>query len=252
MALFTAADIQWAASDSTKVDLNSTPGAVTLDPRSPAFPSAMVTTKDVGDVDIVASYHGQNCGKSTLHITSATEADWTKGDSRYNSGTIIAVGSQGAISRLQDQDGGADAKCTNCHGSGATMGNFKTVEHTPEQTGGFSDSELTNIFTMAIIPPGSYFDPSVIAQSRWTQFHQWNMTPDQAKGIVIYLRALAPAPQTGKRNFTMGGGRRDAGMPAMPEASVDDGSSGDASSGDGSAASDSSTDGPVQGDAGGG
>ena len=41
---------------------------------------------------------------------------------------------------------------------------FRTVAHTPEQTGGFSDEELVNIFTMGMVPRRSakrWFPPLV-------------------------------------------------------------------------------------------
>jgi hypothetical protein len=81
---------------------------------------------------------------------------------------------------------------------------FKTVSHTPEQTGGFSDDQLIQIFTMAAIPMDGYFDQSVIPMFIWQFFHKWSdMTPDQAKGVVVYLRSLAPKPQTGTTDISM-------------------------------------------------
>ena len=121
-------------------------------------------------------------------------------------------------------DGGT--ACTNCHGPTATNGPFKTVSHTPEQTGGFSDTDLANIILNGQVPEGGYFDPTVLVPSCdggatctaqalgiWHYFHRWSdITPAELPGVICYLRSLTPQAQTGMSNF---GGffRRDAGTP---------------------------------------
>jgi hypothetical protein len=53
--------------------------------------------------------------------------------------------------------------------------------------------------------------------------HQWSdITPDQQKGIVVYLRSLPPAAQKGAVNFG-GFGRRDGGAGMGPGGSSDAG-----------------------------
>ncbi len=64
---------------------------------------------------------------------------------------------------IAEVDGGT--ACTNCHGPTATNGPFKTVSHTPEQTGGFSDTDLANIILNGEVPDGGYFDPTVLVPS---------------------------------------------------------------------------------------
>ena len=49
-----------------------------------------------------------------------------------------------------ETDGGT--ACTNCHGPTATNCPYKDVSHTPEQTGGFSDTDLQNIICTARSP----------------------------------------------------------------------------------------------------
>lgn len=94
--------------------------------------------------------------------------------------------------------------CTNCHGPvgngqlfGMTL--FTDVSHTPEQTGGFSDTELVNVFVHGTVPPGGYFDNSIVCYSNWHQIHTWwdiNTTAEQT-GVVAYLRSLTPKEQYG-------------------------------------------------------
>jgi hypothetical protein len=128
-------------------------------------------------------------------------------------GGVIGVGA----------DGGAtgDARCTNCHGPTASMGPFKTVSHTPEQIGGFSDDQLKGIFNgMWPTGSGNPFDATIVPQRTWEGFHKWNMTDDEAAGVIIYLRALTPQAQMGARNFGgrgPGGNRGDGGMRQPPQ-----------------------------------
>jgi hypothetical protein len=94
--------------------------------------------------------------------------------------------------------------CTNCHGA---VGNakiygislFVDVSHTPEQTGGFSDDDLVNVFVHGTVPPGGYFDNNIICYPNWHQFHTWwdINTPAEQKGVVSYLRSLPPQEQLG-------------------------------------------------------
>ena len=65
--------------------------------------------------------------------------------------------------RATPDAGTREAACTNCHGDTATIGRFKTVSHTPAQTGGFSDDDLVKIVNNATVPVGGYFDESIVA-----------------------------------------------------------------------------------------
>jgi hypothetical protein len=94
--------------------------------------------------------------------------------------------------------------CTNCHGpvgNGQLFGRtlFTDVSHTPEQTGGFSDTELVNVFVHGTVPEGGYFDNSIVCYRDWHQIHTWwdiNTTAEQT-GVVAYLRSLTPKEQYG-------------------------------------------------------
>jgi len=163
---------------------------------------------------IVADEGNGVCGTSVLHITANTEDDWNIGNGRYNNGVAIHLvggpmgndgggpaGNDGGAGFRPDAGRGgqmpaADAAsfyetdggtaCTNCHGPTATMGPYRTVSHTPEQTGGFSDTDLQNIIWNGLVPDGGYFDPSVLvpgcdggatctaqARNAWHAFHRW-------------------------------------------------------------------------------
>ena len=230
-------NVVWSASDMTAVGLapDSTTGGV------------MITVLKPGTVKIFANIGTDFCGSAPLNVTSATEDDWSAGNSRYNNqqGLInpfarMGMGGDGGMpmgpppggfkipgpndpSILEPADGGPGPACTNCHGPTATMGIFKGIDHTPEQTAGFSDQELTDIIVNGIIPDGGYYDPSIIPLQYWQFFHKWrDLTPAQQKGIIVYLRSLTPVPQSGMTDFG-GAFRRDGGMMGPPPMGDDGG-----------------------------
>jgi hypothetical protein len=220
------ASVTWGSSDPTMVDMQ------------PYITGIMITTKKAGDVTIVART-ASACGSAPLHITQFTADDWNTGNNRYNNGGALNVcfdasgiydvevpdGFDGNISGFDasgylSPDGGncmnlpagltnpfecvPPPACTNCHGpvgNGTLFGKtlFTDVAHTPEQTGGFSDTELVNVFVHGTVPPGGYFDNSIICYSNWHQVHTWtdiNTTAEQT-GVVSYLRSLTPKQQAG-------------------------------------------------------
>ncbi len=209
--------INWSASDPSMVKLET----------DPTTGGVMITTQKAGKVSIIASAGGL-CGSSLLTISAATPQDWMDGSSRYNNGVVInriprtggmrpgaggaggAGGASAASAGAGGTGGGASATqaaCTNCHGDTAS-GPFKTVQHTPEQTGGFSDAELIGIFQNGTVPTGGYFDASIVSYMEWQSFHKWDVG-DTPQNMVVYLRSLTPAAQTGMANFggrLMGGG----------------------------------------------
>jgi hypothetical protein len=256
----------WSVSDSTQAILapesfNGSPGVlITV--------TGVGTGSDggegaLGQVTVIATESDGSCGTSVLTITSDSEMDWTIGNARYNNDVIITVTPPGGGMRTPDGgfvrpeagagvavgDGGSiyerdgGTACTNCHGPTATTGPYRMVSHTPEQTGGFSDTDLVGIFTQGMIPDGGYFDPAVInpacdgggapvnlpdggtatctelAYQTWSSFHRWaDITPDQYAGVIVYLRSIQPTTQNGSpgANFGRGagGGRRgDGGVP---------------------------------------
>jgi hypothetical protein len=192
--------IDWSASDPSMVDIA----------YDPTLQGAMITTRKAGTVTIIAKVAGQT-GRSLLTISQASSADWDIGNMRYNNGVSITGPLPTGTTRPPE---GSNFSCTNCHGDTANTATnqFRTVAHTPEQTGGFSDADLVNIFTKGMVPPNSYFDTTVVSYQQWQAFHVWQMTPEDAKGIIVYLRALTPQVQAGARGAFGGGrNRRDAG-----------------------------------------
>jgi hypothetical protein len=203
--------VTWTASPSA---------AVTFAP-DPATGGTMMTVKAATPTVTITAQVGSLCTTSELHVTSALEADWKAGNARYNNGVPVYPGCVGAklapalaeagIDLPPPPDGGcpeAGPACTGCHGSTPTAGFFAGVQHTPEQTGGFSDQALVDIFVRGTDPT---FDTSYLPYEYWHVFHTWTdiATPEQQKAMIVYLRSLAPAPEDGGINF---GVLKDAGI----------------------------------------
>jgi hypothetical protein len=183
----------------------------------------MITILKAGMTNILVQSSDGKCGSAPLVISSATEDDWKIGNARYNNGTSLhlsaAAGANDSGKSPLEQGTGGPA-CTNCHGETATNGPFTDVSHTPEQTGGFSDQDLINIFTKGQFPPGAYFDQSIVSYRYWQTWHKWaDITPDQYRGVIVYLRSLTPRPQKGQVNF----GAYRTPTTSAPEAGADAG-----------------------------
>jgi hypothetical protein len=234
------ANVQWSASDSTAVGFQN----------DPQTGGTTITVLKAGTVTINAQIGSDLCGSAPLTVTQETEDDWTAGNARYNNGVGLInpyamLGDGGAgdagipqgpppggfmvpsasdPSPLEPADGGPGPACTNRHGATATGGFFQGIQHTPEQTAGFSDEDLTNIVVNGIIPDGGYYDSTILPYMYWQYFHKWrDLSPTEQKGIVVYLRSLTPSPQSGKIDFGGAFARGDGGAP--PTTTGDDGGS---------------------------
>jgi hypothetical protein len=172
--------VTWTASDPSMVDLD--PDVVEFgDAGAVPGRGVMVTTRKAGKVTITGQA-GSACGSTELTITQAMPELRETGSNRYNNGVPISF------------DGGRTPACNNCHGS-TNPGGLTDVQHTPQQTGGYSDEELTNIFTKGEKPANG--GCRVLNCNTWSMIHRWDVTDIEAKGIIFYLRSLTPAPQGG-------------------------------------------------------
>ena len=154
----------WSASPSSAVSFLTTSTGTTMTVNS-ATPTVTITAQ-VGSL----------CTSTTLGITSAVEADWATGNARYNNNVPIIPGCiDGKVQPLLADAGinlpttipdagcpDAGPACTGCHGSAPTGGFFTGVQHTPEQTAGFTDEELVNIFVNGTVDDGGPFNPNIL------------------------------------------------------------------------------------------
>jgi hypothetical protein len=175
--------IEWETENKDLVDLEK------INPNT-----VMITTRKAGTARIIARA-GSLSGSTMLHITESTDADWNLGKERYTNAAVLMIDRQMAM--MQAMQGGMmitipdDLSCKNCHGSGAMA---LSVEHTPQQTGGYSDEELVNIFTKGAKPPTAGWK-SGIPMQLYMSLHTWSATEEEKRGLVAYIRSLTPATQ---------------------------------------------------------
>jgi hypothetical protein len=193
----------WSASD---------PSAVSFAPDPTTGGTIMTLKSAVATVTITAQL-GSLCTSAQLNVTSAVEADWQAGNTRYNNGIPVYPGCVGAKVAPLLVDSGvvlppppdagcpdAGPACTGCHGDKPTGGFFQGVQHTPEQTGGFTDKQLVDIFVNGTDPN---YDTYYLPYEYWHAFHTWSdiSTPQEQKAMIVYLRSLAPKADQGGINF---------------------------------------------------
>ena len=232
----------------------------------------MLVTQKAGECMVIITDADGNSGKAKLVVTQNGPDDVNIGKERYANGIDAFNLPEGGL-RLPEggfpglpeggfpeggfprfgeggvrfPEGGlgimrnANAACTFCHiPEGAPAENMMMgqvdVEHTPQQTAGYSDEDLIAIFTMAKKPMGAPYRivngggliPDSVAQTIYARFHTWEVAPETQKGIVAYLRSLTPKQQAaidfggllrggvpGGLGGRMGGGAGGGTMPAM-------------------------------------
>jgi hypothetical protein len=227
----------WSVSDPTQAILkveSFVAGGVTT-------PGVMITMKGTGgssgpgaagQVTVSATGSDGTRYSAALNITQFSEDDWTIGSARYTRGLSLHVAPPGAgtpDSGYVESDGGSfvvgqgGTACNTCHSQTVKTGPYTDVAHTPEQTGGFSDTELQNVIGSGQVPNGGYFDPAVIdpsctgagttlspsmpacaqaAYATFQGFHKWpDIASDEIPGMICYLRSLTPEGQQGTSNF---------------------------------------------------
>jgi hypothetical protein len=174
--------------------------AVTFDPDPDGGGVLVTIVKNVAEITLAAS-NGTVGGTTVLHVTSGTPEQWQAGQMRYNNGvefTLMVDFSQILDPNWMPPPPPPNLACNNCHSTGAK---YFEIQHTPTQEARFSDDELSTIFTKGMKPPGIGFRllPKMIGNTTdvdlYAQFHKWDATADEIKGLIIYLRSLTPKGQ---------------------------------------------------------
>ena len=170
----------------------------------------LLTTKSAGTTVVTAeatSKSGRKLqGTAVLNITKADPAEWELGEARYNNNVPLMFATIEEEQEALSQNGypwPKDASCANCHnGASPMLGADVTIEHTPQQTAGYSDDELIQIFTMGAKPAGGKFhspifegQPLVFVERSYKQMHTWEIAPEVERGIVYKLRSITPKTQ---------------------------------------------------------
>lgn len=181
--------------------------AVSFDP-DPDNDGVLITIlEDVPEVTIAAR-SGNIGGTAPLYITSGTVEQWEAGEARYANGVELSIELDPGMTLMDFINNldpnymppppPMDLACNNCHTTGAK---YFEIQHTPTQAARFSDEELEQILTMGTKPEGIGYRvlPEMLfnltADELYTQYHQWEASEDEIKGLIIYLRSLTPTGQ---------------------------------------------------------
>ena len=179
--------------------------SVTFDPDPDVEGGVLISVESATPQITIAARSGPIGGTAALFVTSGTPEQWEAGKARYNNGVDFE------LPGIEDVDFGmlldpnwmppappGDLACNNCHSTGAKYFEF---QHTPTQAARFSDEQLKNIMTMGKKPDGVGFRiiPEMLFNTTgpelYAQFHKWEATDDEIKGVIIYLRSLTPTGQ---------------------------------------------------------
>jgi hypothetical protein len=174
--------------------------AVTFDPDAAGGGVLVTIVQPVPEITIAAS-NGAIGGTAPLHVTIGTPDDWAAGEARYNNGvdfTLMVDFAQIIDPTWTPPPPPPNLACNNCHSTGAK---YFEIQHTPTQAARFSDADLSTIFTKGMKPPGVGFRllPAMIGSmtgvDTYAQFHKWDASPGEVKGLIVYLRSLTPQGQ---------------------------------------------------------
>lgn len=171
--------------------------AVTFDPDPEVEGGVMITiVKGVEDITI-AAHSDKIGGTAPLHVTLATPDEWEVGNMRYHNGVDYELPSL-TFDELVDPNWQPpptpkNLACNNCHSSGAK---YFEIQHTPNQIGDLSDDVLIQIFTTGMKPDGvPYHILPPDLEHLYSEFHTWDATDEERKGLIVYLRSLTPMGQ---------------------------------------------------------
>ena len=172
--------------------------AVSFDPDPDSEQGGVLITvlEAVPEVTIAAS-SGALGGTAPLHITAATPEDWDVGEARYNNGIEYEMPVVNLIDLFDPNyvppETPDNLACNNCHTTGAK---YLEIQHTPSQIAYISDDDLETIFTLGMKPEGITF--SVLPpqlEFLYPEFHTWEASEQEVKGLIVYLRSLTPVNQ---------------------------------------------------------
>ncbi len=155
VAVYGSKDATLSASDPTMVAIAT---ATLVDTSQDDGKYFIVTTKKAGTLTLTASAHG-HAVSATLAIAAYAASEWSTGEQRY-----MNTASSGPA-------------CVQCHSSNGG------IDHSPSQMASAADGDIVSVITTGVLVEGN-----PITQVR----HKWAVNDVEAKGLVAYLRALAP------------------------------------------------------------
>jgi hypothetical protein len=168
--------------------------AVTFDPDPDQEGGVLITVLEpVAEITIAAS-SGAIGGTAPLYVTEGTPEQWEVGKARYNNGVEYEMPNINLLDLFDPNymppETPTNLACNNCHTTGAK---YLEIQHTPTQIAYISDEDLQTIFTQGMKPDGiAYTVLPPPLEFLYPEFHTWDATDDEVKGLIIYLRSLTP------------------------------------------------------------
>lgn len=156
-------DVTWEVVDDPLADVAPTTAPASL--QGVASTWVMVTTAGSGTTRLIAR-EGDSHGEAMLIIASYAAADVNLGEQRYQTPANPGPGREA---------------CASCHvmaGGAAT-----DVDHSPVSMTLYTDDEILSAITTSMYPDGLIIDSGN---------HVHNLTTDERRGIVPYMRSLPP------------------------------------------------------------
>lgn len=172
--------------------------AVSFDPDPDSEEGGVLITvlEPVSEVTIAAS-SGAVGGTAPLYITAATPEDWDVGEARYNNGIEYEMPMINLVDLFDPNyvppETPDNLACNNCHTTGAK---YLEIQHTPSQIAYISDDNLETILLMGMKPDGitySVLPPQL--EYLYSEFHTWQASEQEVRGLIVYLRSLTPVNQ---------------------------------------------------------
>lgn len=179
--------------------------SVSFDP-DPDVEGGVLITVMKGEPQItIAANDGAIGGTAALFITTGTPQQWEAGRMRYSNGVDFELPGFEDVdfSKVLDPNWTpppppGDLACNNCHTTGAK---YFEIQHSPTQAARFSDDDLKKILTMGTKPEGVGFRllPAMLGsltdKELYMQFHKWQASDEELKGLIMYMRSLTPTGQ---------------------------------------------------------
>jgi hypothetical protein len=139
-----------------------------VDPSADSGVYFMVDIKQAGTIKLTAKA-GTQTADATISVAQYEAARWTQGETRY-----MNAGSNG------------DPACRSCHVDG------QAIDHSPATLASVADTDVGRIMTLGVKPSRATISTGCTDCSDAAKKHQWMLSDDERRGLIVYLRGLEP------------------------------------------------------------
>lgn len=139
-----------------------------VDPVADSGVYFMVEPKKAGTLKLTAKA-GTQTAAASISVATYDPARWEAGRARYEN-----AGANG------------DPSCKSCHVNG------KAIDNSPAALASVPDADVGRIMTMGAKPSRATIDTGCTDCSDTARKHQWELTDEERRGLITYLRGLEP------------------------------------------------------------